>query len=280
MGSDGKYINLLIFGYDGKGARSFRLNLKVLKSLALSGFVITGGLVTFALVSFYQNISLREEVARLREAKNNLETMLAQEREKNAQLQVYKQKVLELESKLVNIDKFLRKKGIRKVPSGVGGAPSRVDVLDIGYLSFLHEEADRFKKYLSRTPLGPPVWGRITSHYGYRRDPFTRRYEFHKGVDIRAPRGAPVRATADGEVIFVGWKSGYGKTVILKHSYGFRTMYAHLSKIKVKVGQWVRSGEVIGKVGSTGRSTGPHVHYEVWRNSKTENPAKYMFVRW
>ena len=275
-----KYINILIVGYGGKKAKSLKVNVDLLKKSLVASGVFLGGLFAFSVFSLYQNISLRQEVAKLKEERKSLELLLAREQERNSYLQQFKEKVKHLEGKLVTIDKFLRRKGIRRVPSGVGGAQNKVDILDVEYVSFLHSEADKFQKYLSRVPLGPPVWGRITSRYGYRIDPFTGKYEFHEGVDIRAPWGTRVRATADGKVIYAGWKGGYGKVVILKHAYGFRTMYAHLSRIKVKPGQWVKSGDIVGYVGSTGRSTGPHVHYEVWRYSKRENPIKYMYVRW
>ncbi len=275
-----KYINILIFGYGGKKAKSLKVNKRVLKGFLLSSFCILIGLLTFSVYSFYQNISLRKEVAKLKEEKKELSLLLAKEKERTSYLEQFKEKVEELEGKLITIDKFLRKKGIRKVPSGIGGAKSKVDLFDIEYVGFLYKEAEKAHRYLSRIPLGPPVWGKITSRYGYRIDPFTGRYEFHDGVDIKAPRGTPVRATAEGKVIYAGWKSGYGKTVIIRHAYGFRTLYSHLSKIKVKAGRWVKSGQIIGYVGSTGRSTGPHVHYEVWRHSRKQNPLKYMYVRW
>ncbi len=275
-----KYINIIIVGYGGKKARSLKINKRAFKAVLIATGTALAGLFTFAATAFYQNLSLRQEVSQLREEKTRLTVLLAKEKRRNTYLEQYREKVEELEGKLVTIDKFLRKKGIRRVPSGVGGAKSRVDLFDIEYVSFLHKEADKAYKYLSRIPLGPPVWGRITSRYGYRTDPFTGKYEFHDGVDIKAPRGTPVRATAEGKVIFAGWKAGYGKTVIIKHAYGFRTLYSHLSKIKVRAGRWVKSGDVIGYVGSTGRSTGPHVHYEVWRYSRKQNPLKYMYVRW
>ena len=275
-----RYINIIIAGYGGKKARSFRINLRFLKGSLLLSVLGFTGLVTFSTFTFYENRALKGELARLTEERERLQALLEKEKERNSYLQSFKEKVEKLEGKLMTIDKFLRKKGIRKIPSGIGGASSRVDILDIEYVSFLQEEANRFERYLSRIPLGPPVWGRITSRFGYRRDPFDGNYEFHNGVDIRAPWGTPVRATADGKVIYASWRAGYGKTVIIKHAYGFRTLYAHLSRIKVKPGRWVKSGQIIGYVGSTGKSTGPHVHYEVWRYSKRENPIKYMYVRW
>ncbi|MDQ7038407.1 MAG: peptidoglycan DD-metalloendopeptidase family protein [Aquificota bacterium] len=275
-----KYINILIVSYGGKKARSVRVNKRFLKAFLTLSVLIISGLLTFSVITFKQNIQLRSDLARLKEEKESLMFLLAEERRKNQHLERFREKVEELEGKLVTIERFLRKKGIRRVPSGVGGARTKVDLFDIEYVSFLQGEADRFHKYLTRIPLGPPVWGRVTSHYGYRTDPFSGKYEFHEGVDIKAPWGTPVRATAEGKVIFAGWKPGYGKTVIIRHAFGYTTLYGHLSRIKVKRGRWVRSGDIIGYVGSSGRSTGPHVHYEVWRYSRKVNPLKYMYVRW
>ncbi|MEJ2696668.1 MAG: M23 family metallopeptidase [Candidatus Sulfobium sp.] len=100
--------------------------------------------------------------------------------------------------------------------------------------------------------------------------------EFHSGLDIAAEPGEPVRATADGIVIFAGWSGNNGNLVAIEHGLGFRTYYAHNRKVVVKVGQKVKRGQVISYVGSTGRSTGPHVHYEIWHEGKRVNPKKYI----
>lgn len=130
--------------------------------------------------------------------------------------------------------------------------------------------------YLEAKPSIWPARGRITSRYGYRRSPFSGKREFHQGVDVAAPRGTPVVATGAGVVTFAGWRSGYGRTVMINHGYGYKTFYAHNDSIKVKVGQQVSKGQVIAYMGSTGRSTGSHVHYEVHVNGKPTNPANYM----
>ncbi len=130
---------------------------------------------------------------------------------------------------------------------------------------------------LRATPSGLPVKGRIGPGYGYRKNPFTGRgSEFHKGVDIGAKTGTPVVATADGIVTFTGWNGGYGNMVIISHGYGFITSYSHNSEIVVKIGDKVKRGQVISKVGSTGRSTAPHVHYEIKVNGKNVDPARYF----
>lgn len=128
----------------------------------------------------------------------------------------------------------------------------------------------------AHTPSVWPVQGQVSSYYGYRRSPFGSGQEFHPGVDIAAPYGTPVVATADGKVSFVGWRGAYGRAVIIDHGYGYRTMYGHNSKTVVNVGQTVKKGQIIAYVGSSGRSTGPHVHYEVHVNGTTTNPWRYM----
>ncbi len=117
-----------------------------------------------------------------------------------------------------------------------------------------------------------PVFGRITSGFGWRRHPITKRREFHTGIDIANAYGTPVRAAESGKVIFAGWYRGYGKMVIIKHFGGYSTRYGHLSKIKVKYGQRVRQGRIIGYIGKTGLTTGPHLHFEIRRYGKPLNP--------
>jgi murein DD-endopeptidase MepM/ murein hydrolase activator NlpD len=118
---------------------------------------------------------------------------------------------------------------------------------------------------------------RTASGYGMRIDPIYRTLRFHSGMDFSAPVGTEIYATGDGQVILSGLKQGYGNCIIVDHGYGFKTLYAHQSKNLVRAGQKVTRGEVIGLVGSTGKSTGPHLHYEVLLHNKPDNPAKYYF---
>lgn len=126
------------------------------------------------------------------------------------------------------------------------------------------------------TPSIFPTFGRITAPYGWRRDPFSRRRSFHKGIDIANKRGTAIYATADGVVKFAGRNGHYGKSVDIKHKYGFETRYAHTKKILVKRGQKVKKGQIIALMGNSGKSTGPHVHYEVKRYKKRKNPWYYL----
>jgi murein DD-endopeptidase MepM/ murein hydrolase activator NlpD len=118
-----------------------------------------------------------------------------------------------------------------------------------------------------------PVHGAITSSFGNRRNPFDRsRWEFHNGIDIRARTGTPIRAAMAGRVSSVGFNSVLGNYVIINHHSGYRTLYAHMSVVRTRVGAPVAQGERIGDVGSTGRSTGPHLHFTVYKNGRYVNP--------
>ena len=131
-------------------------------------------------------------------------------------------------------------------------------------------------RLLSSTPAILPTPGWFSHGYGWRQDPFSGRPQFHRGVDIVTDAGALVVATADGVVSRSVRVRDYGKMVDVSHGYGFVTRYAHLNEILVRPGQRVYRGETIGRVGSTGRSTGPHVHYEVFRDGRRVNPWKYL----
>ncbi len=139
------------------------------------------------------------------------------------------------------------------------------------------KQYDSVSAIAKKIPLGTPLPGAIiSSRYGHRIDPFNGRSAMHSGIDFKAARGTPVLSTGDGVVIKAGRKGGYGKVVEIQHKNGYTTRYAHLSRIHVKVGQRIKRGKIVGKVGSTGRSTGPHLHYELRRSDKTRNPAKYI----
>jgi murein DD-endopeptidase MepM/ murein hydrolase activator NlpD len=125
-------------------------------------------------------------------------------------------------------------------------------------------------------PSGWPVQGRLMGGFGTRQDPFSGEGAYHTGVDISAPTGMPVQASADGRIQFAGFYYGYGRLIIINHGNGYETYYAHLSKFNVTEGQEVRRGENIGNVGSSGRATGPHLHYEVRIGNSPVNPYRFL----
>ncbi len=132
------------------------------------------------------------------------------------------------------------------------------------------------RETLTRIPSIWPARGRFSSPFGWRRNPFTHRRQFHKGVDIAAPTGTPVHAPAAGVVTYADWFTSYGRTLEITHRSGFVTRYAHLSKIKVKLGQKVVRGDLVALIGNTGRSVASHLHYEVHKNGKLVNPLFYI----
>lgn len=132
------------------------------------------------------------------------------------------------------------------------------------------------KDLFASTPNIFPVQGWISSGFGQRRNPFTKKREFHQAIDIVAPWGTEIRAAAQGKVTCAEWSGPYGLTIKVRDGYGYSTLYGHLSRILVEKGAWVRKGDVIGRLGSTGRSTGPHLHFEVWFEGKTINPLDLM----
>jgi len=178
--------------------------------------------------------------------------------------------------------------------AGVGGAP---EIDRSGQVSELQRHIDEVRQQIdlrrqsqeeiqgflndqrslsAAKPSGWPVKGWLTSTFGMRNSPFTGQRKMHEGIDIAARTGTPVFATADGIVTQAETTPGYGKLVVIDHGYGFKTYYAHNSKIFVKIGQRVQRGEKISAVGNTGSSTGSHVHYEVRRNNVPLNPRKYL----
>lgn len=140
----------------------------------------------------------------------------------------------------------------------------------------LWESLSHRQSLLRAIPSIKPTRGWETSKFGYRKSPFTGRPAMHNGLDLAAPPGTPIYAAADGVIAYAGYDAGYGKLISLDHGYGTVTRYGHVSKIYVSVGQKIRRGEVIGAVGNTGRSTGPHLHYEVRVNNVPMDPKNYI----
>jgi murein DD-endopeptidase MepM/ murein hydrolase activator NlpD len=189
-----------------------------------------------------------------------------------------KQKFNNIDRELETINSYMKARGIKqtiKMPQGGEENDIYVSAEETGdfYESYLKKISYNF----SHIPLGYPYFGTITSTFGHRENPFGgKAVETHSGLDIRAPMGAPVKATAKGTVVFAGRKGGYGNCIIIRHLGSYETLYGHLSQILVSPGQQIDIGQQIGKVGSTGRSTGPHLHYEVHKDGKRINPKSFL----
>jgi murein DD-endopeptidase MepM/ murein hydrolase activator NlpD len=169
---------------------------------------------------------------------------------------------------------------------GTGGPALPMDAHSLAALEVKMNQLERnikaYENVLRERGYTPSVWpvvGNLESGFGGRRNPFGgSSYEFHSGQDIEADTGDPVVAGASGKVAFVGWQNGYGQLVVIDHGGGLTTRYGHLSHIDVAAGQIVERSQFIGRVGSTGRSTGPHLHYEIRINDQPVNPLQYLLT--
>lgn len=192
-----------------------------------------------------------------------------------------REKALEKEQEIATIESMSSNQLVSSIFASLNSLSSRIAAQKKSY-----EEINKLLKnkeaILAATPAIQPVsaknLGRIASGYGYRIDPIYKTIKLHAGLDFTAPTGAPIYATADGTVKVAGLSTGgYGNHVVINHGYGYETLYGHMSRIKARNGQKVKRGEVIGYIGSTGKSTGPHLHYEVRKNGQKIDPIYFFY---
>lgn len=184
-----------------------------------------------------------------------------------------------IDSGMYRINLFLQDRGLEELRmENAGGISTDFDIVLINeFADFYQKQLLGLEETLNSAPIGKPSDGNITSGFGYRRNPFTgRNSEFHSGIDFKGQVGDSVKTTGSGIVTFAGYKGGYGRCVIIEHEKNLQTLYGHLQQINVKAGDHVNSGQLIGLMGSSGRSTGPHLHYEIINNGKRIDPKKYV----
>lgn len=276
------------------------------KLLRIFGF-IAAALVTAALISYFafqfigspnekllrlQNERLSDRYARLSEKLNALDKQMAEleKRDNDVYRAIFeanpipdsaRAKELETEKELATIESMVNNQLLGSITASLGRLTSRVKVQARSY-----EQIEKLIKnkelLLSHTPAIQPVsnkdLNRIASGFGYRIDPVYKTVKMHAGLDFAAPQGTPIYATANGTVTTAGNKgNGYGNYVVINHGYGYETLYGHMVKVKARPGQRVSRGEIIGWVGSTGKSTGPHCHYEVHKNGNKIDPVYFFY---
>ncbi len=306
-----KEITLLLISHTGSESISIKLPLFLLKlGSALFLVCIT---FLFGFVHSYSDIaaSITEKTAEVDQLKEINSRQKEKIKELNMQTQELVYKMVQIESlttevkEILEIETVPEKKEINKekqtleeqvLDDGLRLLVSRgnyredLSMVDsrarVNLNDYFQEKVQEFqnllelaedqKKVLEHTPSIWPVIGRMSSPFGYRRSPFTGRWEFHTGVDIVAPKGTNVRATANGVVVKTSHLFGWGRLIIIEHGYDRQTFYAHLNGFAVSEGDKVIKGQVIGYVGNSGRSTGPHLHYEVHFEGKRVNPQKYL----
>lgn len=287
-----KRFTILIIPEGSHRVRRFALRLSALKWSAAG--VACCVLLMFSLAAYALKAGFdRREYERLREQsrvhQQEMEQLVAKLEDLRKELVVMAQN----DARLRVMNKLTKPKADEL--GGVGGPAVGDEPTD--KLSSLQDQIDNLRRevdlrrvsqeeiqgflndqrsLLGSRPTGWPARGWLTSNFGVRRDPFDGKRRMHEGLDIATRTGTPVAATAAGIVREVGSEPGYGKLVVIDHGYGFSTAYGHNSRILVKVGQRIKRGDIVATAGSTGRSTGPHVHYEVRLNGVPVNPTRFL----
>jgi len=290
------FYTLIVVPHAKAQFRKFQVSVRLLRRAAWTGGIVSVAL-TFVVVDY----------VRLRRSEWQHGTELTRLRSENSQLQEYKTNTPRLVARVDQLQSIVNKLGAmagveqpiptENNPGGVGGvtsiestAPSKGRDLTPDALrnmdktlSTLTERSTQLEAFyrdqkmlLASTPSVWPVHGYLSAGFGNRIDPFTGLKDFHPGIDISTPIGTKVLAPADGTVISCGEKGGYGNAIQVDHGYDVVTRYGHLDRFNVKPGQRIHRGDVIGFVGNTGRSTAPHLHYEVWVRDQAQNPIHFI----
>jgi murein DD-endopeptidase MepM/ murein hydrolase activator NlpD len=282
-------ISTVIIVDKGKGStKTLQVKTKHIKRLKhyASAILLTIGVLTGAIVYLnnennlqqQENNQLTAKLSQLKKAPVAATTTAQVQAPKEGNAETYIQSI---ENKLQSINAYLKKRGLKGFSvKSIGGGDSKAaenKLSDDEKYSLYDEYLSRLERAVAFTPMGYPRISSLTSYFGYRSDPFDPSHaEFHPGIDFKGQRGDPAHCTANGKVVYAGWMGGYGNCVRIAHANSYETLYGHLSRITVRVGQEVTAGEKIGEVGSTGRSTGTHLHYEVRKNGKAVNPISFL----
>jgi len=277
------FSTIIVTGKDHSETRSFTIQTKYIKHFTM--YLITAGvffclLITtiISLIVYNKPQDTSSKILTLNQVGPiNPPASIKKSANDAVQTQIYMDQI---QTKLVKVNEYLKKRGVKGFSlNAVGGnklkktgvfTPNQKLVLFSEYIT-------RLFNGLEFIPIGYPHTGEVTSIFGYRADPFEGSAgEFHAGMDLHGTTGEKVKSTASGKVIGAGWFQGYGNCVRIAHANGYQTLYGHLSEINVKAGQRVQAGNIIGFIGSTGHSTGPHLHYELRLNNKPINPNNFL----
>ncbi len=283
-------IQLIVVKDELANYKRFSVSKRVIVTVGTVFAVFLVFLSIFSIYAASKLMELSRSEGNLRDEISRLELELSQTKRENAELKETvarlkmekKETVEELAKRLEIINSLMKKVGLKVDTSeGEGGTAIPISKIltenDVNVdLSSLIPQVDRMIREFKTVPIGYPTYGRITSLFGLRINPVTGRPEFHLGVDIANRWGTPIRTPADGKVIRAGYCGLMGRCVEIDHGNGIETYYGHLSKILVHRGEKVKRGEIIGLMGSTGRSTGPHLHYAIKFKGKIVNPKIFL----
>jgi len=278
---------LIVFTSELGKTRSLSISKTKLKHTLCVSAVL---LVIFSILSVagikfsYQNVGLRIKTTSLQRDLDHTRSVYENFQQQVAEQEAKKENMLqtaltELKKRSKIIESILDTVGVdfqvEESSKNTGGPYTNVSDQTYENLTF---KVDHYLETIQSIPLGIPTPGKITSKFGKRIDPINHRPAFHEGVDIKNKRKSPIKATADGVIAKSGYTKGFGNYVVINHGNGFRTRYFHMFKRAVKRGDTVKRGQLIGYLGSTGRSTGPHLHYEIKYKSRPVNPMKFIQI--
>ena len=278
---------LIVFTSELGKTRSYAISKTKLKHtfcISLVLFAVFSVLSVAGVKFSYQNVGLRIKTTSLQRDLDHTRSVYENFQQQVAEQESAKENLLqtalsELKKRSKIIESILDTVGvdfqIEEGTQNTGGPYTGIGDHSYADLTF---KVDHYLETIQSIPLGAPTAGRITSKFGKRVDPINNRPAFHEGVDLKNKMRSPIKATADGVVAKSGFTKGYGNYVVINHGNGFRTRYFHMYKRAVKQGASVQRGQLIGSLGSTGRSTGPHLHYEIKYKDKPVNPMKFMQI--
>ena len=299
MGRGTGQLTIMVVGQHAEPVRRFHVPRRLLLQwgAALGGLALAalgvGGHYLSLLPEASENRSLKAENAELRRTMAQVKDRLAAIASAVDRIEQYDQKLRAAATRGQDPERALAigpvavpdepiagpapaaQENLAALPGRIGALLGEADRQEQS-LRELQEYFDDRQSLLASTPSVWPAHGWLTSDFGVRLDPVTGERRMHEGLDVATALGQPVQAPSDGTVVFKGWEGGYGNVLIIDHGYGVRTRYGHLSQVLVGLGERVRRGARIASVGNTGKSTGPHLHYEVRVNGIPENPRKFI----
>jgi murein DD-endopeptidase MepM/ murein hydrolase activator NlpD len=297
---DNRQYTLIVVSDHSQAVRKFRMPRRWLRNGVVGGG-IAAVIALVTVVHYFTLLSASAESRALKEENAQLRSQVLLVQEKVAHVQATLDRVERFDAKLRSAVTHLQdpERNLAIGPVGSTGAGAAVAAAPAGQepisalpgriasleneaarqeasLRELQEYFDDQKSLLASTPSLWPTQGWVTSDFGVRLDPYSADRSMHQGLDISTPHGQPVQSPSDGTVVFNGTEGGYGKVMVIDHGYGVKTRYGHLSETFVRLGERVARGQKVAAVGNTGRSTGPHLHYEVRVNGIPENPRKFV----
>lgn len=293
-----KKITFFIIPGDAGKVRKVRISRTLLR-LTTFALVLFFSFTCFLIYDYRTGIEERTEIARLREKASDQQLMLSffEDKFKRVESELSRLRVIDSRiKKLIKVQEPV-KKARRKRRMYVGGSEDagstllgesrnlvdlRLDEIKKGILvnmrdmEGIKDMLELRREILESLPSIWPVRGVVSSSFGVRISPFSRRNVFHRGIDIMSSSGSEVHSSGSGKVIRSGYDADFGNVITVDHGYGYRTTYAHMSELFVRAGEIVKKGQVIGRVGTTGKSTGPHLHFEIRLNGVPVNPIRYL----